>query len=1067
MNSIIEEAHQVEFLSQLDEGEQRAVAALLEQHRGNAAMTQRMALDASRLLSSGNERLQKQADAGFCKRLWGAINGSTRTNTLSNQQDMLKMQKVAWHYLQQLQQQNLISAQAIAVIRNNLGTMNEFIIETRDFLGEAIDRISHRLRPLENNARLNKWSLNIEANQRRYRSLPHSLLIVQLAYDFMLKHQDAELTLSDFNHLVVTLEKLGVNCDAEVRLLDFVIELIDQMDVTGIEMYRRSIAISTEGQDVDSEFIQANVSGIGFNALYYLSDQHSKIIALITDDELCNSDAAREKIISRIFGDEFDGLATNYRLRDLVSEIVGGGLLAIEIYRDINGLNVAPEEPPLASELDEQVSLVSRLPEIKHHSFMDAIDDADQRREYIELLSLCLADVSACGPLTRDFVGHLAAKAGTPDAASRFLSSGSETHAQLEQLQRLDTLLTDVNRIYCWLIDAFFLLSLEGKAIKNPQVMQILAFVKPPQLKEQLAAIRSILEDQDPERILQAGAQLSRLTKGWSNVLRYREISLEDYFAGPKRKLREASWAATRLSSELSSAGMKAIDYSYFFDTSDFEEGIFTKVSNAVGSTAFSAGRKSCVNTLNQLRGKVVELLSTHSNALAAANAVVTRFGLPIFNFKDESSYHDFDLDNSAANELWSDQFEHYQRRLEKTLDAFSSACDDAEQQLGLFADSDFVTSVAEQRARDQERARQQLREDDLASRSVTVQKDGQPLHLSLEWEDVQSPPCDPEHICDVKTDGARWLVATQEGRYYLSSDRSKWEEVFPFGEEPKTANKILVVDGTWILTQYSEGFAYSDDGRQWHRTPYPIDDSDYSYSQTDDIVHLDGTWIWRFTQDCNYRYTKKGIVFDSEDTSRFRKAVMFSTPSLSSSWSFWDGTPSLPEGMEVDSLCALPGVQSLLMFCSYSWMYGANTKKTALDPSVKYFIPGKGWRECTWGGDMIQRADVFVTRMGDQLMCFSANELFRATKAYEWTPDECKISIRGGFHLDDMSIFPDWSGNKLLLSQDGWTFKNLTLEEGVWNYLCANEQGILGLYSPNVHETVLRLGHWKFQPGH
>ncbi len=205
--------------------------------------------------------------------------------------------------------------------------------------------------------------------------------------------------------------------------------------------------------------------------------------------------------------------------------------------------------------------------------------------------------------------------------------------------------------------------------------------------------------------------------------------------------------------------------------------------------------------------------------------------------------------------------------------------------------------------------------------------------------------------------------------------------------------------------------------------------------------------------------------MFNSEDTSSYQKTVVFSTTSLDSSWSHWDSAPSLAEGIEVDSLCALPGLQSLLMFCSYNWVYGRNKKKTDLEPTVMYFIPGKGWRRCTWGGEMSQRSNVFVTRMGDELMCFSSNELFRATKAYEWTLDELSISVRAGFHLEGMSIFPEWSSNKLLLSQDGRTFKKLTLEDGTWRYLCANEQGLLCLYSPNAHETSLRTGSYRFQP--
>ncbi|TPD98450.1 phage tail tape measure protein [Stenotrophomonas maltophilia] len=1067
MNSIIEDTSMDVFHSSLDADEQRAVADLVDRHRGNAAMTQRMALDASRLLSSSQERLQKQAGAGFCKRLLSAISGSTRNNALANQHDTLKIQKVAWHYLQQLQQQNLINAQAIAVIRNNLGTMNEFIIETRCFLDEAIDRIGNRLRPLENNARLNKWSLSIEASKRRYRSLPRSLLVVQLAYDFMLKHQDIDLTLEDINHLVVTLENLDVNCDEEVRLLDFIIDLIDQMDVTGIDLYRRNIQIVTEDIEIESAFIQSNVSGIGFNALYYLSDQHSRIMALISDDELCNSDAAREKIISRIFGDEFDGLATTYKLRDLVAEIVGGGLLVIAIYRDINGLGVEADVLPPPEEQVEKISLISQLPDIKQHSFMDATEDADQRCTYIELLSLCLPDASECGPLGRDFISHLAAKADTPTAVSRFLSSGTRGHMQAEQLEELRALLTDDNRVYCWLLDAFFLLSIEERNIESPQVMRILGALKPTEFKQQLAAIQVLMADEDHERVLQAGAHLSRLTAGWSNVLRYREFSLSDTFTDATRALHAASLAAIKLSGDLSKAGMKAIDYSYFLGASPVDEGIFSKFTNAVGSTAFSVGRKSCTSTLNQMRGKVVELLATHSGALSSANALVSRFGPPRFDFENESGYTDFDLDNSAENEQWSDQFEHYQRRLEKTLDGFSSACDDADRQLGLFGEGDFTTSVLERRIRERELARQQQREKDLASRSAIVEKEGQALLVSIDWEDMPAPPCDPEQIRNLKTDGERWLVADQEGRYYLSGDCAQWEEIHPFGEESTSAREIHIVDGTWILTAYREGFAYSSDGRHWKRTPYPIDNDDYSCSPTDDIVRLNDTWIWRFLRDRSYKYTKKGLVFDSEETGSYRETVLFATPSLDSQWSRWEGTPNLPEGMEVDALRALPGHQSLLISCTFDSTYGNHKKKTDLEPAVKYFVPGKGWRNCTWDGKMNHGSGMIVTRMADQLMCFGSNTLLRATKAYEWAQDKDSISVRDVFHLRSMSVFWHGSHSKLLLSQDGRTFADLTLEDGSWNYLCANDQGLLCLYSPSSHETWLRTGRWRIQPQH
>lgn len=66
------------------------------------------------------------------------------------------------------------------------------------------------------------------------------------------------------------------------------------------------------------------------------------------------------------------------------------------------------------------------------------------------------------------------------------------------------------------------------------------------------------------------------------------------------------------------------------------------------------------------------------------------------------------------------------------------------------------------------------------------------------------------------------------------------------------------------------------------------------------------------------------------------------------------------------------------------------------------------------------------------------------------------------------MSIFPSWRRhNGLHLSQDGRQFKELTLEDGTWNYFCANDQGALSVYSPNAHETSLRVGNFFSTPRH
>ncbi len=1063
MNATIQDPQQHIFHDIPSKADQDAVDALVAHHRGNAALTQQLAIDASRLVSTSQARLDKQANAGFCRRFVSIISGATRQNALSNQVDMLQMQKVAWHFLQQLQQQNLINAQSIAVIRNNLGTMNEYIIETRDFLELAIDKINSRLRHVENNTRFSTWSLNIEANARRYKSLPSSLLVVQLSYDFLRTHSDVSLTFQDVNHLVVTLEKLGVNCDEEVRLLDFIIALIDQMDATGIERYRAHIALSADDLAIDSAFIQTSVSGLGFNALYYLSDQYTKIAALIEDNELCNSDAAREKIISRIFGDEFDGLATTYTLRDLIAEVVGGGLLAIDLFKEKHQIAAEPTLP-LGQTADEEVSLVPELPDITVHSYLDSTTDADDRRDYVRLLSLCLENPGDLGSLGREFITQLANKAGCHDALGQFMSGARTVQLQSEQLQRLKLLLSDSNITYCWLLDAFFLLTIEQKRIGNPLLMRIISSLKPAEFKDRFDALQQVIQETESDRLLTACASLSRITKGWANILRYRELRFEDTFAKSISQLGEASWAATRLGFEFRDVSRKAMDYSYFLDASPFDEGLLSKLGSAVGSTAFLVGRKSALTSLNQLRVRVRELIETKSSILREANGLVSSFRMPTFDFKDETGIEEFELDNSTSNEDWSDQFEHHQGRLERSLGSFSSACDDAQSQLRLFASGQFGNSIVETRAQKHREAQLRKAEEDLAKRSVSVDIKGQPQLFSIQWQDLENTPFDPESIQSIKTDGKIWLIAADNNTYFTSPDRLEWQQVYPFGSEKCPARHIYVVDGVWLILNSWGGLHYSADAINWKQTQLPEPNDGLSLSPTEDLVHLDGVWVWRFTRRRDYTYTDKGFIFDSDKTSHYCESVLYSADELEGPWSLWTGAPRVSEGVQIDRIRCVPGVNSLLAFCTYDWSYVTNKKKTNAEPFVQYFTPGKGWRNCTWGGDKGHGSGALVTRMGQQLMCFGSNELLTSEKGYEWKLEEVRISVRECFHLDGMSIFPSWRRhNGLHLSQDGRQFKELTLEDGTWNYFCANDQGALSVYSPNAHETSLRVGNFFF----
>jgi hypothetical protein len=1085
MNQTIQSETAQIFEAPLDSSELAEINELVEKHRENSTVTQQLAMDASRLITASQERLAHQSEAGFFKRLAHAVSGKTRENQALNQSDMLQMQRFSWHYLQQLQQQNLITAQSISVIRNNLGTMNEVIIETRDFLEQAIDRIDQRLRNVENNTNFSNWALNIEANKRRFAPIPKNLLVIQLAYDFLRQHPGVMLADRDVNHLVATLENLGVNCDETVRLLDFVNDLIDQISMVGFDQYRAIIVLSTDAHDIGSAYIQQSISGAGFNALYFLADHYVKITDLISDPELCASDVAREKIIAKFFGQELNCLATTYSIRDLICEIIGGGQLAIALYRDQHGLDVPPEEPALDTDTaSEQIALVSSLPNIIAHSFLDACDSHQAKRDYLLLLALCVDNAAALNRQAREFIALLADHAGAPELLQDVLALADDPRKALHCQPIMQALLDDENKKATWLLDAFFLLTLAQKPIESPAIKIALGLLKPANMKENLPKLLLMVTSEDPAAVLDAAQQLNASTQGWKNLMRYRALRFDSCYSEVLKQLTVAGWANLQITLEMGRVSMKAMEYSFYMPSSD--GGLLSGVLDKAASAACRLGRSSALSSLNELRKKARDFLSEHQSALYAANSRIARWNLPGFEFSNDIAYSDYVLDDSTDNEDWGDQFQRYYDQIDHTLNAFSSVCTEAAEQFEFFVRGDFDSSVIEIKERKRVARQQTQVLDQLEKRSVAIVKDGEPCRLGLEWQKVAQPPCEAEKITDIRTDGKIWLVVARidsKDRFYRSEDGFQWQEVWLDAPECEVSLKKLdIVNGVWIAWNRSwsraprpEGFYYSRDALNWQHSagPAPANNSNLSLNDGhlsyQDIVYFNGMWLWTATKYRRYSYVEKGFFSDTSKSGSYAQTLVFRGADLAGPWEPWDQTPRTDEGVVIERICALPGRNGLLAFCKYDWSYMHDKKKPEQPPFVLYYGAAQAWQKCDWDTNSRYSASSETAvhlGSGGGLMCI-ASELFTSNKGYEWTRRDTPIHIGQCFALKDLSLFTSSSGGTMLVSQDdGLSFKELRMEDGHWNHLTANDTNLLAVYYENRHEeTILRIGSYRYLP--
>ena len=670
------------FHQPLTHEENSRLSSLIEKSKSKKAFSQQLALDASKLLTTSENRLNKIKAAGFVKRCWYSFTGKNQDIINQNSSDLIAIQHFAWHYLKELQEQNLIKAQSIATIRNNLSATNELLIETREFLEQAVDKIEN----INGRLGLSEWSLNIKANKRKFKSYPKTILVLYLIYDFVKTHKEFDFGHKDVNHLIVLLEEMNINCDEDLRLIDFIIELLNDIEVIKLDGYQNLINLSFDEYYIDNKFINENISSQFFNALYFLSNDYNKIYDLVSDETICDSDEKFEKIVSKFFGEEFDYLNSIYTFEQIIEEIVGNSVLTINIYKELNGLD-------------------------------QDIEEHDEDHE-------------------------------------------------------------------------------------SPQI---------------------------------------------------NEIELNTSFNELISKLNSTSVDSTTLLLKNFNTVMKSNDYAYYINDSDYDTGFFSKVRSSVSGSATSFGRSSCTSDLNNYKKEVLDFISNHRNNLYEANKIIEGYKLEKIDFKDSIDYSDINLDTSATNENWHDQFIYINDGIESTLNSFVQACENAVQQLELFKNNQYDKSIVQMKKQEKKEVEEQRELEKHNKRAVTFDNFKK---VYITWKRVENLPCHSEDIRFIEDINGKWLLIDNDSNFYVSDDGEIWDSVNITCIEFSYINEIKVIDNICIVfnSGFEEnGFIYSSNGIDWKKGSV-LEGVDYSRGlyPTESVTKLKD-----IVKPLNYPYTR------------------------------------------------------------------------------------------------------------------------------------------------------------------------------------------------------------------
>ena len=524
----------------LTDNEQNELEKLTREAQRNTTEAQRFAIEAAKVLSVTQERLKDYKDRGFFKRCWYAVSGKTSELERANQADLIKMQKFAWSYLAKLQEQNLIQARAIAVIRNNLKELQGEIAELSDQISVIVDKFDARLTDLEGTSALHDWLLHIKLNDSIDRNTKY-ICFLQIVFDCLSVMRKSHIGFEKANmrdDIDAALVEFGIDRDEVMTVDAFVSGLYDEVVKVGMERLKSIIDISVDGEVLPASYMLQNFTGTGCNALYGFENEmeRNENVAMQIEDENARN-AIRLAAVKAVMTNG----SARFTFSELGREIVGACLIAEDFYRSEHGMDMGDVlglNEPTADEGFDMGSILGNCAEIKRHSFLDDNPSEDEKRSYIESFALVFA---AMGEFRdSEYLIALAKLFGCEESVEcvKNVSAAlrSNPRSVNGQVQNDLKVMNDDKRKYSWALDAFMMGCVDGevhaKVKSGVKTVLSKAFRLPESgVEDYLSGVETLVTQKDAEAVKEAIAHIDGKTDNWTAIASFKGLEIEGQVA--------------------------------------------------------------------------------------------------------------------------------------------------------------------------------------------------------------------------------------------------------------------------------------------------------------------------------------------------------------------------------------------------------------------------------------------------------------------------------------------------------------------------------------------------------
>lgn len=1009
----------------------------------NRKEAQQYAVEAGKLLAATTERLVQYKDRGFFKRCWYAISGKTRELERANVDDLAKMQKFAWAYLMKLQEQNLIEAKSIAVIRNNLKDLQTEMIELHDMIATIVHKFDARVTKLEEVSSLHDWIIHIQAQDGKFAKELPNVCFVQLVFDYysVLKRNNISFdAVEKRDDLSFALKHFSIDPICEKTLEDFISGLAREVLSFGFDQFKQIVEMNVGEKAVSCQEILDNVAGTGYNALYTFVQEMEKmqnVLKFIEKEKV--GDIMRKTVLSSL-----NNVTIKYTAIELGQEILGGSLILQDVFSPSCGYPENEIAQTAAGTLGFDIeSLLGGYVSLSAHSFLDTNPSQEEKQLYVESFALIYAGIGAHPD--SNYLSSVARLFNCESSMERVrLLAMSPQRVDVPAIIR--TLAASEMRRYIWCVDAMFVGQENGDV--NPRVKSVvLSMCKALGLAENLMTqflddVNLLVSGKEPEAIFLAIKKISRTTDAWKSIVDFKRISLKGMFADLSERLSNASGELLKLSFGLIQVQMDGVSF-------DFDKSAYETVRD----------RDRRLGKFNAFKAKTQELLSSFENLLKDANEVRRMFGTPYIECPLDVSGIECDPATQIENENWDENFHNAIDRLNAAIEKTSTGLEIFNEQISLYKEGRYAETAVGNREKVRMAAEAKRQAEEAAKQTVGLELFGRKVRLHPRFKAIEDLPFDHTDVRGLEWFDGKWYALA--GKLWKSSEGEQWEEA-RLPETLECYDSIAVVNSTLIVyDSWGKAFAFTSDGVNWFFAAFPDDLHDKR------LYYHNGRWLLYSQNNVEYKYMKNGSIFTPEETGYCNQTMFYETGMLSQGE--WQEVRELAlrrgHFIKPGSLFSVDGCR-LIALSSVDTFYMENMHIENHGIELLYAQEGKGWLAAScdrdalmsYGDSRATNEDARFTKFCGRLICVANKHVFTSKDGKSWQVLPVGLNVGGSsafVNIGNLLLLKNWN-DEIYLTPDGENFSVLKIghepdyiaSNDHVALICASDRNVGGLFT-------------------